>query len=195
MSPSKDDWLKQLRDEIPEVSPEDLRRELGNGNGVVVVDVRESDEYRAGHVPGAIHLPRGFLELQAEKKLPVWLRYGGAVYAERYYYDATVHADGDPWWTRKWSLENLAKRGGMRELTQVLAFPIDPDDREDGLRLLLEAGLVVAFMVDGGCPPVQEAHEALKRALAAGRLHARDVEALEGALREHEAMLRSFIDG
>ncbi len=36
----------------------------------VLVDVREKDEFRAGFIPGAIHLPRGFLEMQAEQKLP-----------------------------------------------------------------------------------------------------------------------------
>lgn len=65
----KDEWLSELRQRITEASPEEVKELLGNGNEVVVVDVREGDEYRQGHVPGAIHLPRGFLELQAETKL------------------------------------------------------------------------------------------------------------------------------
>jgi molybdopterin/thiamine biosynthesis adenylyltransferase/rhodanese-related sulfurtransferase len=32
--------------------------------------VREKDEFRAGFIPGAVHIPRGFLEMQAEQKLP-----------------------------------------------------------------------------------------------------------------------------
>src|SRR6188768_1010262 len=36
----------------------------------ILVDVREKDEFRAGYIPGAIHVPRGFLEMQAEQKLP-----------------------------------------------------------------------------------------------------------------------------
>ena len=68
---NKDDWLKRLRSDIAEVSDEALAEELDGGNGaMVIVDVREGDEYRAGHLPGALHLPRGFLELQAENKLP-----------------------------------------------------------------------------------------------------------------------------
>ena len=69
--PTKDDWLEKYRKEIPQASPEEVAGLLkqNGANGVVVVDVRESDEYRAGHVPGAIHLPRGFLELQAEAKI------------------------------------------------------------------------------------------------------------------------------
>jgi molybdopterin/thiamine biosynthesis adenylyltransferase/rhodanese-related sulfurtransferase len=34
-----------------------------------LVDVREKDEVRAGYIPGALHIPRGFLEMQAEQKL------------------------------------------------------------------------------------------------------------------------------
>ena len=34
------------------------------------MDVREKDEVRAGYIPGAVHIPRGFLEMQAEQKLP-----------------------------------------------------------------------------------------------------------------------------
>lgn len=67
---TKDEMLSKLRSEIPEVSPEEVAEELNNGNGSTIIDVRESDEFRAGHLPGALHLPRGFLELQVDKKLP-----------------------------------------------------------------------------------------------------------------------------
>ena len=32
--------------------------------------MREKDEVRQGYIPGAVHVPRGFLEMQAEQKLP-----------------------------------------------------------------------------------------------------------------------------
>jgi molybdopterin/thiamine biosynthesis adenylyltransferase/rhodanese-related sulfurtransferase len=35
-----------------------------------LVDVREKDEWRAGYIPNAVHIPRAFLESQAEQKLP-----------------------------------------------------------------------------------------------------------------------------
>ena len=65
-----DELLAELRASIPEKSPEDVSESLSNGSDVTVVDVREGDEFRAGHLPGAIHLPRGFLEMQAAKKVP-----------------------------------------------------------------------------------------------------------------------------
>ncbi len=61
----------KLRGEIPEISPEDLRRTLdSDGRDLTIVDVRESDEFRQGSLPGAKHLPKGFLELRAEDVLP-----------------------------------------------------------------------------------------------------------------------------
>jgi molybdopterin/thiamine biosynthesis adenylyltransferase/rhodanese-related sulfurtransferase len=35
-----------------------------------LVDVREKDEWRGGYIPSAVHIPRAFLESQAEQKLP-----------------------------------------------------------------------------------------------------------------------------
>jgi len=70
MANVKDQWLKKLRSEIPEISPEEVGNLLeSNGKDVLIIDVRESEEYRQGSVPGATHLPRGFLELRAEEQL------------------------------------------------------------------------------------------------------------------------------
>jgi hypothetical protein len=133
-----------------------------------------------------------YASYQSEKKLPAWLRYGGAVYAERYFRDTTVGPEGDPWWTRQWSLDNLRQRGGLRPLPEVFAFPIDPDDRDGSIKLLIECGLLAAFLVDGGAPAVSEEHANFKRALASGRLHPNGLEALEQVLVAHEAELRAF---
>jgi len=37
---------------------------------VTLLDVREKEEFRAGHLPGAVHIARAYLEQQAEQKLP-----------------------------------------------------------------------------------------------------------------------------
>jgi len=136
--------------------------------------------------------PEHYAEYQAEKALPAWLRTGGAVYAERYFRDDTVAEDGDPWWARAWSLGNLSSRGGLRPLPEVFAFALDADDRLDGLKLYIESGLLVAFLVDGGCAPAEEALAAFRAALVAGRLKPSHVRALEDALVEHESELRAF---
>jgi len=126
-------------------------------------------------------------------KIAVLERKGATTRALRLF-RAVVAGDTDPWWARSWSLDNLRQRGGLRPLAEVLAFDIDPAEREDGQKLLLEAGLVVSFLVDGECAPVREAHAELKRALVGGRVHASDVEALTEALLANESELRAFSD-
>ena len=67
---SYDELLSEYRESIPEMDPEEVEKILDNGSEVTIVDVRESEEYRAGHLPCALQLSRGFLEMQAAKKLP-----------------------------------------------------------------------------------------------------------------------------
>jgi rhodanese-related sulfurtransferase len=37
--------------------PAELVRNLKQDNGIVVIDVRESEDYKKGHIPGALNLP------------------------------------------------------------------------------------------------------------------------------------------
>jgi len=64
------DLMAEVRKRTKQVSLEELKRRMDAGEKMVLVDVREKDEWRAGYIPGAISIPRGFLEIQAEQKLP-----------------------------------------------------------------------------------------------------------------------------
>ena len=56
---------------VPFMSMAELRSRVESaGNEIVVLDVREKDDYEAGHIPGARLLPRGQLELRVDKELP-----------------------------------------------------------------------------------------------------------------------------
>ena len=65
---------KQIMDEarqiVPEVSPEQVKARLDKGERPIVLDVREKEEIRQGYVPGALPLPRGFLEMRVEEAVP-----------------------------------------------------------------------------------------------------------------------------
>lgn len=65
---------KQIMDDarrlVPEVSVEDVRSRVVKSSGATVLDVREKEEYRDGHLDGAISLPRGFLEMRVEETVP-----------------------------------------------------------------------------------------------------------------------------
>jgi molybdopterin/thiamine biosynthesis adenylyltransferase/rhodanese-related sulfurtransferase len=56
--------LADARQVIPEEAPEDVQRRLKSGEPVVVIDVRDPDEYRDGHIEEAPNISRGFLEFR-----------------------------------------------------------------------------------------------------------------------------------
>ncbi|MGH8292445.1 MAG: rhodanese-like domain-containing protein [Gammaproteobacteria bacterium] len=58
---SASDLVARARSRIREVAPQDVAPKLGK---VLIVDVREPEEYAAGHIPGAVNIPRGVLEFK-----------------------------------------------------------------------------------------------------------------------------------
>ncbi|MBU8894868.1 molybdopterin-synthase adenylyltransferase MoeB [Corallococcus sp. M34] len=68
MAPTFRELLAAVKLEIREVSVEELRQFLDARTPVKLVDVREADEYAGGRLPGALHIPRGFLELRIEER-------------------------------------------------------------------------------------------------------------------------------
>jgi rhodanese-related sulfurtransferase len=54
---------------ITEISPQDAAARLQSGEATVI-DVREKDEWDEQHIPGALHLSRGTLELDIEEQVP-----------------------------------------------------------------------------------------------------------------------------
>jgi len=57
------DLVAKAKAAIRESQPQDIAPQLGK---LTVVDVREADEFAAGHIPGAIHIPRGLLEFKVD---------------------------------------------------------------------------------------------------------------------------------
>jgi len=68
MSPSGTEVLRQIKSRIDEVDPAAVREQAQNG--AVVVDVREPDEWGAGHIPGAKHVPKSYFESRIEGVVP-----------------------------------------------------------------------------------------------------------------------------
>ena len=69
--------MRQARQQVPEWSPSQVQDALAQQHeagrdhqDVVLVDVREKHEWNEGYIPGAVHVPRGFLELQIEEAVP-----------------------------------------------------------------------------------------------------------------------------
>jgi molybdopterin/thiamine biosynthesis adenylyltransferase/rhodanese-related sulfurtransferase len=69
--------IKEARSRVDELDPAEVKDVLdhaaGNGRAdqaPVILDVREQQEYEQGHLPGAVHVPRGHLETRIENALP-----------------------------------------------------------------------------------------------------------------------------
>jgi len=67
--PTYRELLQQVRGEIDEIDSTHAREQIETGEPLVV-DVREQDEWDEGHIPGAVHVPRGHLESRIERVAP-----------------------------------------------------------------------------------------------------------------------------
>jgi sulfur-carrier protein adenylyltransferase/sulfurtransferase len=62
--------MEEARQTIPEVTVDEVKNRVERGEQWTLLDVREREEYRDGHLEGALSLPRGFLELRVEEAVP-----------------------------------------------------------------------------------------------------------------------------
>lgn len=61
--------VAEAKKHVTEISPTDAAAKSKSGEAIIV-DVRDKDEWDEGHIPDAIHLSRGTLELDIEEKVP-----------------------------------------------------------------------------------------------------------------------------
>ncbi len=63
--------LSEAAAEVPFVSMEEVKNRIATGaHDLVVLDVREKEQFEAGHIPSAKHLSRGQLELRVNEAFP-----------------------------------------------------------------------------------------------------------------------------
>lgn len=63
--------VAEAKSRVAQVSPADLQARLEGGEQIVIIDVREPNEWAAGLIPGAHPVPRGVLESQVDGRLPL----------------------------------------------------------------------------------------------------------------------------
>ncbi len=68
MSVSGAQYVRRIREQVDEVDPSEVAELLDDG--VAVIDVREGEEFVAGHLPGARSVPRGYLESRIDGAVP-----------------------------------------------------------------------------------------------------------------------------
>jgi sulfur-carrier protein adenylyltransferase/sulfurtransferase len=63
------DLFSEAKAHVDEIDAQ-TAADLGRSGGAKIVDVREKPEWDEGHIPGAVHVPRGYLELRIENAVP-----------------------------------------------------------------------------------------------------------------------------
>jgi rhodanese-related sulfurtransferase len=67
---TSDQLVKEAKARIREISVFELNRMIDNKEKIVILDVRDRDEFETGYIPGAINLSRGMLEFKVNMMIP-----------------------------------------------------------------------------------------------------------------------------
>ena len=144
------------------------------------------DVFKAGEVE-----PQFVMDRINAHKLPRWFRWGAANYASRWFKDNQVQKGGDPLWAFKWSASNLNGQGGMSDLGDVFEFEASAQN-ENTATLILTAGLLVAYIVDGKDPELSKLHSQLQSAIEKREDTEKIFSSIRKALNDQEEKIRAF---
>jgi rhodanese-related sulfurtransferase len=64
------DLVEAARQAVPKMSNDQLEKHLASGTPIMILDVREKDEWDEGHIPQATLLSRGRIEGRVEQMVP-----------------------------------------------------------------------------------------------------------------------------
>jgi len=70
MAKTFDQLMSEARKEVKELSVDEVQKLAAKNGQYLVLDVREKEEYREGHLAGSVSIPRGFLEMRVESAIP-----------------------------------------------------------------------------------------------------------------------------
>jgi rhodanese-related sulfurtransferase len=62
--------VEDSRKRIREISIDEVKKKIDQGEKLMLVDVREDDEWAKDHLPGAVHMGRGVIERDIEERVP-----------------------------------------------------------------------------------------------------------------------------
>lgn len=62
--------VNEAKSRIRETNVQEVKKRMDKGEKLIVVDVREDNEFARGRIPGALHLGKGVIERDIEKAVP-----------------------------------------------------------------------------------------------------------------------------
>jgi molybdopterin/thiamine biosynthesis adenylyltransferase/rhodanese-related sulfurtransferase len=151
--PTYRDLLQQVKAEIDEISTADA---AARADGPLFLDVREPDEWEEGHVPGAVHVPRGNLESRVESLAPDRSRpivvycaggsrsaFAAKTLGELGYEDVQSMAGGYTDWKRNGFPTQLPRTLSPEQRSRYSRHLLIPEVGETGQQKLLDAKVLL----------------------------------------------------
>ena len=62
--------VQEAKNRVKETNVADVKRRIDAGEKLLLIDVREDNEWAKGHLPGAVHLGKGIIERDIEQRVP-----------------------------------------------------------------------------------------------------------------------------
>jgi rhodanese-related sulfurtransferase len=62
--------VDEAKSRVKEISVEDAKKRVQEDRTVILIDVREDNEWQAGHARSALHIGKGVIERDIEKAVP-----------------------------------------------------------------------------------------------------------------------------
>ncbi len=62
--------IQDAKSQVKSVSVHDLKKMIDKGEDIIILDVRDKEEFEKGHIRGAINISRGTLEFLVQNKIP-----------------------------------------------------------------------------------------------------------------------------
>jgi adenylyltransferase/sulfurtransferase len=150
------DHLAAVKSEIREISPQDAAERLAGDPRPVVLDVRERDEWEQGHIPGAIHIPRGNLESRidnvvSDRAAPLLVycaggsrsAYAAKTLAELGFGDVLSLSGGFSQWKQNGHEWRLPRTLSPQQLERYSRHTLIPEVGEEGQLKLLDSKVLL----------------------------------------------------
>jgi sulfur-carrier protein adenylyltransferase/sulfurtransferase len=154
--PGYRDLLAHVKAEIHEIDAQSARELLEGSDAPLLVDVRRRDEWDEGHIPGAVHVPRGSLESRIEKAEPDRSRpvlvycsagersaFAARTLGELGYEDVTSLAGGFTDWKRNGFPLQVDRALDSQRRTRYSRHLLIPEVGEEGQLKLLESKVLL----------------------------------------------------
>jgi molybdopterin/thiamine biosynthesis adenylyltransferase len=148
--------LQRVKAEIDEVDAQRARELLDGAEPPLLVDVRRRDEWDEGHIPGAVHIPRGSLESRIERAAPDRERpivlycsagersaFAARTLGELGYEDVSSLAGGFTDWKRNGFPTQVDRALDRERRTRYSRHLLIPEVGEEGQLKLLESSVLL----------------------------------------------------